>query len=147
MLRLLAVASSADHPISGSCLCGTVSYEITKAFQRAGYCHCSRCRKLTGGLAGLNGRVPPGGLRLLSGGDALGSYTPADGGSPVVFCRTCGSTLGRGEWPDGPVIGVRLGTLDDDPGIRPQYHIFVDSRASWEELPDDGLPRYPERRP
>jgi hypothetical protein len=42
---------------------------------------------------------------------------------------------------------VRLGTLDDDPEIRPQYHIFVDSRAPWEGLPDDGLPRYPERRP
>jgi hypothetical protein len=37
--------------------------------------------------------------------------------------------------------------LRDDPGIGPQYHIFVDSRAPWEELPDDGLPRYPERRP
>jgi hypothetical protein len=147
LLRLLAVAPSADHPVRGSCLCGAVSYEITRPFERAGYCHCSRCRKLTGGLAGLNGRVPAGGLRLLSSGDALGSYTPAEGGSPVVFCRTCGSTLGRGQWPDGPVIGVRLGTLDDDPGIRPQYHIFVDSRAPWEELPDDGLPRYPERRP
>ena len=76
MLRLLAVVPSADHPVRGSCLCGAVSYEITTPFERAGYCHCARCRKLTGGLAGLNGRVPAGGLRLLSGGDALGSYTP-----------------------------------------------------------------------
>jgi hypothetical protein len=26
------------------------------------------------------------------------------------------------------VIGIRLGTLDGDPGLKPQYHIFVDSR-------------------
>jgi hypothetical protein len=38
---------------------------------------------------------------------------------------------------------VRLGSLDGDPEIRPQYHSFVDSRAVWDELPEDGLPRYP----
>jgi len=138
---------SLNAPVQGGCLCGGVRYEITRPFERAGYCHCSRCRKLTGGLAGLNGRVAPEGFRLLAGHERLGSYTPAQSANPVVFCRTCGSNLGRGRWPDGPVIGVRLGTLDGDPGIRPQYHIFVASRASWEELPEDGLPRYSERKP
>jgi hypothetical protein len=53
----------------------------------------------------------------------------------------------RGEWPDGATIGIRLGTLDGDPGIEPQYHMFVDSRASWVKLPADGLPRHRERIP
>lgn len=141
------MAPSPETPVQGGCLCGGVRYEITQPFQRAGYCHCSRCRKLTGALAGLNGRTVPEGFRLLAGEELLASYRPADGGNPVVFCRTCGSSLGRGQWPDGPVIGIRLGTLDGDPGIKPQYHIFVDSRASWEELPEDGLPRYSERKP
>ena len=51
----------------------------------------------------------------------------------------------RGLDPD--VIGVRLGTFDSDPGIRPEYHQFVDYAAPWEPIPDDGLPRYPEGRP
>ena len=42
---------------------------------------------------------------------------------------------------------IRLGTLDGDPGVRPQYHAFVDSKAERDELPDDGLPRYPEGKP
>jgi hypothetical protein len=42
---------------------------------------------------------------------------------------------------------VRLGALDGDPGIRPQWHQYVDYAASWEEIPDDGLPRYPEGKP
>jgi len=83
-------------------------------------------------------------LRLLTGEELLG-VRPAEGALPALFCRTCGSTLFRGEWPDGEWIGIRLGTLDGDPGIRPTYHMFVDSRADWEELPDDGLPRYSER--
>lgn len=46
-----------------------------------------------------------------------------------------------GDWPEGPQVSIRLGTFDDDPGIAPQFHTFVDSRAPWDEISDD-LPRY-----
>ena len=45
------------------------------------------------------------------------------------------------------MASVRLGAMDDDPGVRPSRHSFVDSRAAWDELPDDGLPRYPAMPP
>jgi len=45
------------------------------------------------------------------------------------------------------VVSVRLGTFDRDPGIRPQYRQFVAYAAPWEQIPEDGLPRYDERRP
>jgi len=61
-----------------------------------------------------------------------------------AFCKVCGSSLFGYIWPEGDQIGVRLGSLDGDPGIRPQFHTFVASKAPWEELPDDGLPRYDE---
>jgi hypothetical protein len=35
-----------------------------------------------------------------------------------------------------------MGTFDDDPGIRPQFHTFVDDRAAWDEIAND-LPQYP----
>jgi hypothetical protein len=37
--------------------------------------------------------------------------------------------------------------VDGDPGIRPGFRQFVAYAASWEEIPNDGLPRYPERKP
>ena len=52
-----------------------------------------------------------------------------------------------GTWPDGPEVSVRLGTLDDDPGIRPGYRSFTVEVAPWDTLADDGLPRYPGRPP
>ena len=64
-----------------------------------------------------------------------------------AFCSHCGSSLFGGSWPDGPEISVRLGTVDNDPGIRPQYHSFTGSKADWEDLPEDGLPRFPARPP
>jgi hypothetical protein len=39
---------------------------------------------------------------------------------------------------------VRLGTVDGDPGIRPEKHQFTGYAAVWEEIPDDGLPRFAE---
>ena len=64
-----------------------------------------------------------------------------------AFCSACGSSLFGGTWPEGPEVSIRLGALDGVPGIRPQYHSFTESRAEWDELSDDGLPRYPGRAP
>ena len=69
------------------------------------------------------------GFRWLSGEDALRSYRVPGWTGTRVFCGTCGSSLGgRDErWPD--FIVVNAGTLDDDPGTRPLYHIYVGSKA------------------
>jgi hypothetical protein len=41
---------------------------------------------------------------------------------------------------------VAMGSLDDDPGVRPGSHIYVGSRADWDAV-DDGLPQYEENGP
>lgn len=138
---------SSEHPVRGSCLCGGVRYELTAPFRRANYCHCSRCRKHSGGAALAQGRVPRAGFRLLSGADLIEVFRPLEGGMSKAFCRVCGASLFGGTWPEGPEVSIRLGTLDDDPGIGPEYHSFVASKAVWEELPDDGLPRFEGRVP
>ena len=80
------------------------------------------------------------------GADLVAVYQPP-GGAAKAFCRACGSSLFGGSWPAGPEVSVRLGSLDGDPGIAPQYHSFADSRAPWDTLPDDGLRRYPGAAP
>jgi hypothetical protein len=130
--------------LSGSCLCGGVRFEVEPPFRRANHCHCSRCRKHSGTFGLTQGRVARERFRLLAGEELLRVYTPADGAAVKVFCSVCGSSLFGGHWPDGDEVSVRLGALDGDPEIRPQYHSFVDSRAPWDVLPEDGLPRYPE---
>ncbi len=133
--------------MTGGCLCGGVRYEVTAPFRRANHCHCSRCRKHSGSASSVQGRMPREGFRLLAGEELIEVYRPPGGGMAKAFCRTCGSSLFGGTWPDGPEVSIRFGTLDGDPGIRPQYHSWVESRAVWDELPDDGLPRYAEQKP
>lgn len=136
--------------LAGSCLCGGVRFEISVPFRRANYCHCSRCRKHSGSNASAQGRLPREGLRLLSGSELITAFHPPDGGMTKAFCRICGSALFGGTWPDGPEVSVRLGVLDGDPGLSPQYRSHVASAAAWDVACDDGLPRYdqgPPRRP
>ena len=70
-----------------------------------------------------------------------------DGGRVKAFCSVCGSSLFGAERSAGEEVAIRLGSLDGEPGIRPQLHTFVASRAPWDEIPDDGLPRYDEGHP
>ncbi|MBV8081255.1 MAG: GFA family protein [Actinobacteria bacterium] len=134
-----------ELPLTGGCLCGGVRFEISEPLQSANWCHCTRCQRRTGGAASAQGRIAPGSLRVLQGEELLRAYRPPDGFAKV-FCSACGSGLWS-ESPDDPEVkGVRLGAFDGDPGVRPQWRQFVAYAAPWEPIPDDGLPRFPERR-
>ena len=135
-----------DFPLTGGCLCGGVRFEVLEPLVSAGYCHCTRCQRRTGTAASISARVTPGSLRVLSGEELIRSYVP-DQGFAKVFCSACGSALWSRHPQDSEFISVRLGAFDDDPGIRPEYRQFVAYAAPWEDIPDDGLPRYPEGRP
>lgn len=126
--------------ITGGCLCGAVRYEVRGRFLRAGHCHCSRCRRHSGAAVCTQGRARQDEFSLLSGAGLVRTYRPDDG-SVKAFCSVCGSSLFGGTWPTGTEVSIRLGTVDGDPGIRPQYHTFVGSKAPWDEILDD-LPQY-----
>ena len=135
-----------ELPLTGGCLCGGVRYEVTESPTVAGYCHCTRCQRRTGSAAAVSAVVVPGTLRITAGEELLGSFDPPDGWSKV-FCSACGGALWAQSRDDPGLVAVRMGTFDADPGIRPSYRQFTAYAAPWEPIPDDGLPRYAERRP
>jgi hypothetical protein len=127
--------------LRGSCLCGGVRFELTEPPETLRYCHCESCKKLSGGAATVNGRVPSTAIRILEGEDLLQTFQPAEG-SAKTFCLACGSNLFGGGWPESQTASVRATTFDDPFEARPSAHIFVASVAAWETLPEDGLERH-----
>ena len=127
--------------LRGSCLCGGVEFELAEAPETLRYCHCESCKKLSGSIGTVNGRVPSSAIRILAGKELLQTFQPAEG-SAKTFCRTCGSNLFGGGWPDSETTSVRASALDDSFDARPSAHLFVRSVAAWETLPDDGLERF-----
>ena len=133
-------------PLTGRCLCGSVQFEVSRPLVSAGYCHCTRCQRRTGSAAAVSARIEPGSLRITAGEELVRSYEPADGFAKD-FCSACGGALWSRDPTDPDVRSIRLGLFDSDPGIRPSYRQYVAYAAPWEAIPDDGLPRYAERRP
>jgi hypothetical protein len=131
---------------TGGCLCGGVRWELDEPPLGASYCHCTRCQRRTGAGASANARIAPGSLRIVQGEELVRSFVPPDG-APKDFCSACGSALWSRDRDSGDIAGVRLGGFDEDPGVRPAHRQYTAYAVTWESLPDDGLPRYPERRP
>ena len=126
--------------IRGSCLCGSIRYEVRGPFGPASHCHCSMCRKTHGAAFGTYSRVQRSDFFLVSGVEDIASYQS----SPEVtrtFCRRCGSTLQfiRATRPN--TFALALGTLDDDPGVRPSMHIYIETKVPWLDI-NDGLPQH-----
>jgi hypothetical protein len=134
-----------ELPLTGGCGCGAVRWELTELPTAIGYCHCTRCQRRTGTAASLNATVNPAALRVIQGEEHIRRWKP-EGGGAKSFCSQCGSALWAGP-PSGGAYAVRLGSFDEDPGLVPSYRQFVAYAAPWEPIPDDGVPRYPERRP
>ena len=134
-----------ELPLTGGCMCGGVRFRVTEPLVSAGYCHCTRCQRRTGTAASASGRIARGSLEVTQGEELIRAYEPPDGFAKV-FCSACGSALWSRSPDDADVIGVRLGAFDGDPGIRPSYRQYVAYAAVWEPIPEDGLPRHPERR-
>ncbi len=130
--------------LEGSCLCGGVRFQVTEEFLAVTACHCTSCKKLSGGTGTANGRTRPEAIRVLAGRDLLRSYQPPEGTSKT-FCSVCGSNLFGGGWPEAERVSVRLSALDTPFDRKPEKHIYVRSLAPWETLPDDGAERWDPR--
>jgi hypothetical protein len=128
--------------IRGSCLCGSVRWEIDGPVSHMGHCHCSICRKAHGAPFATYLSAKSDDYRLAAGAGVIRDYESSPGFSRN-FCATCGSVVPM--ILGGKRAVIPAGCLDDDPGIRPTAHIFTASKAPWYPITDDlpGHDAYP----
>ncbi|MGD1465739.1 GFA family protein [Vibrio harveyi] len=120
--------------LKGSCLCGKVKIEVADEFKYMGNCHCSECRKFTGSDYSSAGGVALDKLIVIEGEEHIQTYQKS-ANTELLFCRHCGSSLYSKK--NNGIVNVRLGILDDIPADKPSFHIFVGSKAPWNEITDD----------
>lgn len=130
-----------DTTLSGSCLCGAVTYRASGTPLRFLHCHCSRCRKATGTGHATNLILKPGSVDWQGNEDKLVRYkVPEAARFATTFCSTCGSPLPR---EGAEMVVIPAGSLDDLPELAPQGRIFWESRVEWSCESDD-LPAFAE---
>lgn len=122
---------------TGACNCGAVTFEVTAELSDVYVCHCSICRRSTGsnGIAVLI--IDNEAFRWLRGEEHIASWKKPGADWKTWFCRICGSRLpGRN---DESRMFIPAGLISEGAeGLRVAHHIWVGSKAGWDEIGDSG---------
>lgn len=117
----------------GSCNCGGVKFEIIKPVSDVYVCHCSICRKATGGGGIAVAIVSNDNFSWIEGKELIKTWLKPDHDWETSFCVNCGSPLPGKNDENASYIPVSL--LDSGyEHLQVQAHLFVDSKAPWEEI-------------
>lgn len=116
----------------GSCLCERVKYEVEGIFQSFFLCHCRFCQKDTGSAYAANLFSKNSKLSWLSGESFVKTFNLPNTRHIKSFCSECGSAVPSIQ-SEGELIVVPAGSLDVPIQIKPNAHLFVASKARWEE--------------
>lgn len=121
-----------DQKHSGSCLCAQVKFEIEGGFENFFLCHCKHCQKDTGSAHGANLFSTKAKLRWIAGEEKVKTYNLPSTRHTKSFCQDCGSAMPNLQM-DGKLLVVPAGSLDSELAMRPDAHLFVSSKALWDE--------------
>ncbi|MFM2479895.1 GFA family protein [Celerinatantimonas sp. YJH-8] len=129
--------------LQGGCLCGAIRYAIDAILIDAGFCHCKLCQRASGAPAVAWLTIPFTGFSYTQG--EIGVYA-SSANYQREFCSHCGTPLAFRAMQDPKTIDVTLCSLDDPTAVKPQYHIWCQSKINWLHL-DDDLPQFMDAGP
>ncbi len=120
---------------SGACNCQSIAFEIGGPVSDVIICHCSICRRYTGSNGIAVVIVDNDAFRWTRGESLITAWRKPDSHWQSRFCRTCGSPVPGPN--DDQRMYVPAGLLTTS-GLAVAHHIWVDSRAAWDRIGDDG---------
>ena len=126
----------------GSCLCGSITYEVLEELSDFGFCHCTSCQKASGTAHAANAGVDRKHFVLRDDEGLLREFESSPG-KRRAFCSRCGSPIFAYLLSTPEQIRIRLGTLDSTFTKTAQAHTFVSEKAAWEEIGRD-IPQFQE---
>ena len=125
--------------MQGSCFCGDVSFEVKLDKVEAYHCHCSICRKVTGSKFNTAFTTSADNFKWTSKTEGIKVFQKGGQGFRNFFCSNCGCTVPNRYQEVN--FWVPAGLIDDMDYIEVTKHIFVESKADWDEITDD-LPQF-----
>lgn len=131
-----------DKPFAtGHCLCGAVTYTINAAPAMTGQCHCKDCQRASG-----TGHMSLAFFKrdhVALDGQTASFSVKADSGNINTrhFCPKCGGRV-YGENSARPgVIGINVGSLDDNAWFKPDRVVYIKDQPPWDVTATD-VPRF-----
>ncbi|MCY7262988.1 MULTISPECIES: GFA family protein [Pseudomonas] len=125
---------------TGGCHCGRLRYQFSGPLRDIAHCHCSICRRVSGGLVTTWITLPARAFKWLEG---VPARYDSSASCARYFCADCGAHLALVTHLSPDSIDVTIATLDHPERAPADRHIWTDSRLPWLRL-DEQLPEEPE---
>ena len=122
--------------MKGSCNCGNVKFEIIGEITGLYQCHCKLCQKQSGSTSNTATIVKQSDFNWISGVDSI-SHWKKDSGFTSHFCNNCGCPVPN-RLRDTPYYWIPMGLVDDS-DLAITTHICCSSKASWDQISEQGL--------
>ncbi len=119
------------NTLTGSCLCGRITFRVTDEFETFHLCHCTQCQKATGSAHASNLFAQQTGFAWLTGEERLKRFDVPGRAISQAFCIDCGSGMPYLTLSGSGLMVIPAGTLDQAPSITVKRHIFYGERAAW----------------
>lgn len=127
-------------PMEGGCHCGTVRYKVMAKPMAVNACHCTDCKRLSGGPFGLYLHVAKDALDIRAGARDRFVRTGGSGNAiPIERCATCGTRMWHLPEVAPDLVILCAGTLDDSTWAIPTSHIFIEFAVADAVAAEDAI--------
>jgi hypothetical protein len=121
----------------GECNCGAVAFEVSADLSGVFVCHCSICRRFTGSNGIAVVVIDNHAFRWIRGQEQIATWKKPHADWQAWFCQVCGSPVPGAN--DESRMFVPAGSiLQGGEALRVVHHIWVGSKAEWDEIGDSG---------
>ncbi|MFI7868852.1 GFA family protein [Ectopseudomonas khazarica] len=112
----------------GGCQCGALRYRIEAPLSDSAHCHCTICRRSSGGILTTWVTVPRTSFQWLQGQPRTFASSAS---CSRYFCADCGAHLALFTTLSPQTLDVTVATLDAPERAPANRHIWVGSRLPW----------------
>ena len=121
----------------GECNCGAIQFAVAGDIWDVFVCHCSICRRATGSSGIAVVIVANDRFQWLCGEEHIATWQKPNADWQMWFCRICGSPLPGRDSPNA--MFVPAGTITEGgEALSVAHHVWVGSKAVWDEIADTG---------
>ena len=124
------------NKVSGRCLCGAVSFQLSELFQASAHCHCTYCQRAHGSAFVTWVVIPKTSFEYVSGEGSVSWYRSSEQ-SKRGFCKHCGSTMLFESALCPEEIHVTRANLVGNFNMKPMFHCFFEQKVDWITVSDD----------
>ena len=122
-----------SNGITGSCMCGSVSYTASGEMRPICACHCTQCRKFSGHFTTSTSSAKED--LVVKNADSTLAWYKTDSAS-WGFCNRCGSSLFFQPDDNTKRTSIFAGSIDGDSGLNLDFQMYCENKGDYYEILD-----------